>query len=76
MYLLIMEIDTFQVAGLPFPTVELVRGTISRMLTERERMFDGDEFEKLMHSMCVSLDTKRSWQHKKRGVEIQVSRYA
>lgn len=76
MYLLLVEVDTFEVAGLRFGSVEMVREAIERILGDRGCAPGADDFNKLMWSMCSNLDAEWRWCHQKGGVEITVRRYA
>lgn len=76
MYFVLVEIDTFEVAGLRCHSAARVRELIEKALSDRGRIPVAGEFDKLMWSMRGNLEVEWRWEHKVRGVVISVRRFA
>lgn len=71
-YFLLVEIDTFEVLGMPLGSPDVVHERIEKVLTERGRMPPLASFARLMASMRAGLLAKRKWTYAEGKVLITV----
>lgn len=60
-YFVLVEIDTFEVFGMPLGSLGLVEERIEKVLTDRGRMPSSVVFARLMRSMRSGVQAKRRW---------------
>jgi hypothetical protein len=75
-YFMLIEIDTFEVTGNRWPSVELVRDAIEKALGDQGRLPCAVEFDRLMWLMREGLEAEGKWHFDDGdGIRIRVRRY-